>query len=617
MERSGFFNAMKVGDTWDRIYKAENYAEYFASFIGNGVFPNPSTNLQVIGTDRMQVIVKSGKAWINGYLYENTDGLILPVDVADGVLHRIDKIVLRYDVVEREIRAKIKKGEFASDPKAPQLTRDADMYELGLADIKVNAGSISITQVDITDLRLNKELCGIVHGTIEQVDTTTIFNQYLEWYKNITGKTEQELQTIKENLETDFNIWFDGLKETLSGDVAGNLLNLININTENIKTKASNEEFDKFKKDTTLQLADITTYQTAGGTANAISLNLSTLVNGYATTFIVNKNNNKNATTINGKQLYKPNTTTAPNLVTGKAVSVWYDATKDCFFIKASAEGNAVAKDVLAGKIFSNDDDTGLVGTLDLSNLTSNNIKEGITINGVKGNVKPMKYGIILNLTTKIGYETSSGYSIPGGGYVLTGRTGPRYYIKCNGIEYYYDYNKSKPNYFPVPFNTGRILYYKGEHRYSTKLSSILKISTSRSNGYDYDIISSFDIAPAGYMPYQMLLVNNNWIILFTKESECIISTYDLNLSTKIKEISLNLDNPCLSYNHIFDIGNSTKIYDYTGKLIKSVEVMKPYDKLVDLNKNAAIGENEYDLGVVLHTEGSDCMCGNIVSPLL
>ncbi|WP_242844521.1 phage tail protein [Clostridium botulinum] len=383
----------------------------------------------------------------------------------------------------------------------------------------------------------------------------------------------------------------------------------IELKAEDIKTN-SGESVE-------LQLANITTYQTAGGTANVISLNLPTLVNGYGTTFIVNKNNNKNATTINGKKLYKPNTTTTPNLTAGKAVSVWYNATKDCFFIKASAEGNAIAENVLAGKTFSNDDDTGLVGTLDLSNLTSNNIKEGITINGVKGNVKPMKYGIILNLTTKIGYQTSSGYSIPGGGYVLTGRTGPSYYIKCNGIEYYYDYNKSKPNYFPVPFNTGRILYYKGEHRYSTKLSSILKISTSRSNGYDYDIISSFDIAPAGYMPYQMLLVNNNWIILFTKESECIISSYDLNLSTKIKEISLNLDNPCLSYNHIFDIGNSTKIYDYTGKLIKSVEVMKPYDKLVDLNKNAAIGENEYDLGVVLHTEGSDCMCGNIVSPLL
>ncbi|EQB3099746.1 hypothetical protein [Clostridium botulinum] len=257
MEKSGFFNAMKVGDTWDRVYKAETYAEYFASFIGNGVFPNPSTNLQVIGTDKMQVIVKPGKGWINGYKYENTDDLILPIDVADGVLHRIDKIVLRYDVVEREIRAKIKKGEFASEPKAPQLTRDADMYELGLADIKVNAGSISITQVDITDLRLNKEVCGIVHGTIDQVDTTTIFNQYLEWYKNITGKTEQDLQDIKGNLETDFNIWFNGVKNILSGDVAGNLLNLINKNKESIDTIQNNvdEKIETVKS----ELVDITT----------------------------------------------------------------------------------------------------------------------------------------------------------------------------------------------------------------------------------------------------------------------------------------------------------------------------------------------------------------------
>ncbi|NFE33020.1 hypothetical protein EXN65_21805, partial [Clostridium botulinum] len=112
------------------------------------------------------------------------------------------------------------------------------------------------------------------------------------------------------------------------------------------------------------QLADITTYQTAGGTATSINLNLPTLVNGYATTFIVSSNNNKNATTINGKKLYKPNTTTTPNLTAGKAVSVWYNATKDCFFIKASAEGNAIAENVLAGKTFSNDDDTGIAGTM-------------------------------------------------------------------------------------------------------------------------------------------------------------------------------------------------------------------------------------------------------------
>ncbi|AJE11689.1 PQQ-binding-like beta-propeller repeat protein [Clostridium botulinum] len=315
MEKSGFFNAMKVGDTWDRVYKAENYAEYFASFIGNGVFPNPSTKLQVIGTDKIQVIVKPGKAWINGYLYENTDDLILPVDVADGVLHRIDKIVLRYDVVEREIRVKIKKGEFASEPKAPQLTRNADMYELGIADIYVRAGVISIIQSNITDLRLSKELCGIVHGTIDQVDTTTIFNQYLEWYKNITGKTEQELQNIKKHLEIDFMLWFDGLKETLSGDIAGNLLNLINTNTESIKTKASSEELNKFKEDTTSQLADIATdIENIDLSADKVTLNSSNIksknVKGALEELFTSASNGKNkiVTAITGKGIVANNT---------------------------------------------------------------------------------------------------------------------------------------------------------------------------------------------------------------------------------------------------------------------------------------------------------------------
>ncbi|NFM30687.1 phage tail protein [Clostridium botulinum] len=130
----------------------------------------------------------------------------------------------------------------------------------------------------------------------------------------------------------------------------------IELKAEDIKTN-SGESVE-------LQLAGITTYQTAGGTATSINLNLPTLVNGYATTFIVSSNNNKNATTINGKKLYKPNTTTTPNLTAGKAVSVWYNATKDCFFIKASAEGNAIAENVLAGKTFSNDDDTGIAGTM-------------------------------------------------------------------------------------------------------------------------------------------------------------------------------------------------------------------------------------------------------------
>jgi hypothetical protein len=109
-------------------------------------------------------------------------------------------------------------------------------------------------------------------------------------------------------------------------------------------------------------------YQPAGGTATVITLTIKgVLTNGYPIAFIATANNNGAATTINGKHLYKPNTTISPTLIAGKAYTVWYNSSSDCFFVKASAEGDASVGDVLAGKKFSNDNDTGLVGTLALS----------------------------------------------------------------------------------------------------------------------------------------------------------------------------------------------------------------------------------------------------------
>ncbi|HDK7218137.1 TPA: hypothetical protein PTV45_003608 [Clostridium botulinum] len=235
MEKSSFFNSINH----DRRYKAEEFAEYFASFIGDGIFPNPSTNLQVLSNNDMTVNVKQGKAWIKGYFYVNTDDLKLKIDVADSVLSRVDRIVLRKDVAQRKIYCYVKKGQFASSPVAPALQRDADMYELGLADIYVRAGVISIIQSNITDLRLDSTYCGIVHGTVDQIDVTTLFNQYTTKFK-----------LKEEEFETEFKEWIEQLKDVLEGDVAGNLLNLINTNKDNI---------DKLQKTTTSQLADITT----------------------------------------------------------------------------------------------------------------------------------------------------------------------------------------------------------------------------------------------------------------------------------------------------------------------------------------------------------------------
>ncbi|KAB2337661.1 hypothetical protein F7731_08695 [Cytobacillus depressus] len=210
--KSGIFNSVNG----DRRYKAQDFASYFAMFIANGVFPNPSNGFQVMANNIMTVSLKAGKAWINGYFTTNDSDYNLSIDVADGVLNRIDRIVLQLNYFNREIIPVVKKGTFASTPVAPTLKRDADAYEIALADIYVGKGITSITQSNIADLRLNTSLCGIVHGTVQQVDTTTLFNQYQSWFGEFT--------TAK---QADFVAWLATLQDILSGDVAANLASRI------------------------------------------------------------------------------------------------------------------------------------------------------------------------------------------------------------------------------------------------------------------------------------------------------------------------------------------------------------------------------------------------------
>lgn len=221
--RSGMFNS--VGG--DRKYQALHFAEYFATFIGNGVFPNPSNGLQVYAKENMTVTVKPGKAWINGYYFVNDSDCDLALDISDGVLNRIDRIVLRFDTATRQIVPSVRKGTFSASPTAPAIQRDADGYEISLAQIKIVKGALTIGQGAILDERLDKTVCGIVHGTVDQVDTTTIFNQYQAWFNETTSGTETEIETWKENQYQNFADWFATIQGILEGDVAANLASMI------------------------------------------------------------------------------------------------------------------------------------------------------------------------------------------------------------------------------------------------------------------------------------------------------------------------------------------------------------------------------------------------------
>lgn len=249
MEKSSFFNSV----SHDRTYKAEDWAEYFSSFIGNGVFPVPSTGLQVTANDGMNVTVKMGKAWINGYFYLNTSDLNVTLATADGQLNRIDRIVVRWDLTNRLISAEVKSSSFSASPSAPLLQRDADIYELALADIYVGAGVTAITQSNITDQRLNTSLCGVVAAVVDQIDTEAFNAQLQAWFAEYQSLSAAEYNTLVSYMNSlklqgnvqydafeqhmaafeiqaaaDFNAWFEGLQDVLDENAATNLLNITN-----------------------------------------------------------------------------------------------------------------------------------------------------------------------------------------------------------------------------------------------------------------------------------------------------------------------------------------------------------------------------------------------------
>lgn len=203
-QECGFFNAQLAGEEYDRVYLAETFAAYFASFIGNGVFGKSMQQLEVVAYPSavMKVDVLSGQGWINGYWYRNTDNYTLDLSVADGVLSRVDLVVLRWSNSERNMYLTVIEGTPSANPAVPQIRRDADFYDLELAQINVGAGVVGITQSNITDMRMNTNVCGYVTGVIEQVDTTDLWNQFQDYFSK-----------FKSTNEKDYNDWTDYQKQ--------------------------------------------------------------------------------------------------------------------------------------------------------------------------------------------------------------------------------------------------------------------------------------------------------------------------------------------------------------------------------------------------------------------
>lgn len=197
-QSSGFFTSQGG----DRKYTPDWLASYIKAIITTGVF---SDECGVTAADGMAVMVAPGRAWIEGYLYLLDTPQTLRISNADGVLGRLDILVLRLDLTARAIELHVVTGTPSASPEAPALTRSSDVYELELAEISIPAGTISITQELIRDTRLDDALCGLTISPVQHVPTTTFLNQM--W--------------------AEFKAWFDDVKGILGEDEAGRLFEMV------------------------------------------------------------------------------------------------------------------------------------------------------------------------------------------------------------------------------------------------------------------------------------------------------------------------------------------------------------------------------------------------------
>ena len=196
----GYFNSVDG----DRTYNADQMSEYFDGLVSNGVYESVGGGLQVLASEGMTVAVQTGRGVINCKWLKNDSVLPLDITAAHALLNRITSVVLRLDIVNRLMEIDTKDGTNASSPEPPALQNDSEAIELCLANIYVAAGTTSISQADITDMRPSSS-CGWVTGLIEQVDTSTLFLQYQAAYENYYA-----------TMTAEFEEWFDTLSNKLN-----------------------------------------------------------------------------------------------------------------------------------------------------------------------------------------------------------------------------------------------------------------------------------------------------------------------------------------------------------------------------------------------------------------
>lgn len=213
----------------DRLYEAEIFRKYFAKFLSNGVYYGHYKNygengMKVCLDSGLTVKVSKGCGIINGADYELEDDTLFILErPASG--ERKDRVVVRVDdtLAVRETQLYIKEG---NGTVPATLQRDDNIYEICIAEITVKSTS-NLTEEDIIDTRLDKDLCGIVNSLIS-IDGEKLYQQFQEYIDSVTDnlvrKDQDSVITGKITVQ-------GGIEGNVKGDLEGNAKTATTANT--------------------------------------------------------------------------------------------------------------------------------------------------------------------------------------------------------------------------------------------------------------------------------------------------------------------------------------------------------------------------------------------------
>lgn len=175
-----------------------------------------SDHLRVEKSQGLTLVVKAGRANINGAFYWQKDDEIITIEKSSNT--KIYNIILRLN--DNDTYRNI---TLVADEMSNGIQRDDSIYDLVLATVTVTGNSSEVKGSDITDTRLDSTRCGVVCGAIQGVTSMDLFNQVKELIKETKDLNEEAMK----NNRNAWNEWFATIKDILDGDTAGKLANRI------------------------------------------------------------------------------------------------------------------------------------------------------------------------------------------------------------------------------------------------------------------------------------------------------------------------------------------------------------------------------------------------------